>query len=340
MNKPWLSVIIPTYNRAKKVLKAVESVLSQTYPNIQLIVVDDGSDDDTKEQLEKLAGFQYVLQPHAGQAFARNTGLRYAKGELIASLDSDDYWSADFVEKCVHAMEQYKLDFVFANWYQAHKSGEWRDFLSYDPYILPFIKNPGDTWHILNDKDLRALYLKACPSPSSSLIMRKSSMVSKWNQRLHIGDDWCLYLDMILNKPCKAAFTLEMLWYKDIDGQNIYDGREWSEVVRLLLVEDTFEVMNGYHHLLTKRELSILENRYINGLVELAKHKVLRERDVTTAASLMRQSFSVDLFVTLAAVPKIIFSGLRNHLELFARKMKQQCTENRLTYLWKRHITG
>ncbi|RQP15178.1 MAG: hypothetical protein EAS52_16040, partial [Parapedobacter sp.] len=85
---------------------------------------------------------------------------------------------------------------------------------------------------------------------------------------------------------------------------------------------------------------SILENRYINGLVELAKHKVLRERDVTTAASLMRQSFSVDLFVTLAAVPKIIFSGLRNHLELFARKMKQQCTENRLTYLWKRHITG
>lgn len=333
MNKPLVSVIIPTYNRSKRVLKAIESVLSQTYAYIQLIVVDDGSDDDTRERLANLVGFQYVLQPHAGQAVARNTGLQYATGELIASLDSDDYWSADFVEKCVQAMQRYELDFVFANWHQAHKSGEWRDFLSYDPYILPFIKNPQDSWHVLNNKDLRALYLKACPSPSSSLIMRKASMVSNWNQRLNIGDDWCLYLNMILSKPCKAAFTLEMLWHKDIDGQNIYDGREWSEVVRLLLVEDTREVMNGFGHLLTRQELSVLENRYINGLVELAKHKVLRERNLSAASSLLRQSFNIDVTETLIAIPKIIFSGFRNHLELIARRMKQQRMENKLKYL-------
>lgn len=340
MSKPLVSVIIPTYNRSNKVLKAIESVLSQTYAHIQLIVVDDGSEDDTRARLENLDGFQYVLQPHAGQAVARNTGLQYATGELIASLDSDDYWSAEFVEKCVQAMQRYELDFVFANWHQAHKSGEWRDFLSYDPYILPFIKNPGDAWHLLDDNDLRALYLKACPSPSSSLIMRKSSMVSDWNQRLNIGDDWCLYLDMILNKPCKAAFTLEMLWNKDIDGQNIYDGREWSEVVRLLLVEDTREVINGFGHLLTRQELSILESRYINGLVELAKHNVLRERDLRAASSLLRQSFKMDVKETLIAIPRIISSGFRNHVELFAHKMKQQRMENKLTRLWKRHIIG
>lgn len=340
MNKPLVSVIIPTYNRSKKVLKAIESVLSQTYAHIQLIVVDDGSDDDTRERLEDLPGFQYVLQPHAGQAVARNTGLQYATGELIASLDSDDYWSADFVEKCVQAIQRYELDFAFANWYQAHKSGEWKDFLSSDPYILPFIKNSEDSWYTLDHNDLRALYLKACPSPSSSLIMRKSSMVSTWNQRLNIGDDWCLYLNMILNKPCKAAFTLEMLWHKDIDGQNIYDGREWSEVVRLLLVEDTREVMNRFGHLLTRQELSVLENRYINGLVELAKHKALRERNLNAASSLLRQSFDMDVTETLIAIPKIIFSGFRNHLELLVSRIKQQSMEDKLKYLWKRHITG
>lgn len=330
MNKPLVSVIIPTYNRSKRVLKAIESVLSQTYPRIQLIVVDDGSDDDTKERLENLMGFQYILQPHAGQAVARNTGLQYATGELIVSLDSDDYWTADFVEKCVQAIERYELDFVFANWHQAHKSGEWRDFLSVDPYITPFIKDTTQTWHILNDSDLRALYLEACPSPSSSLIMRKSSMVSQWNQHLNIGDDWCLYLDMILNKSCKAAFTFEMLWYKDIDGQNIYDGREWSEVVRLLLVEDTFEVINKYRHLLTRHELSILENRYINGLVELAKHEVLRERNLSAASSLLRQSFKIDISATLIAIPKIIFNGFRNHLDPLVKKMKHWCNFSRL----------
>ena len=330
MNKPLVSVIIPTYNRSNRVLAAIESVLSQTYSNIQLIVVDDGSDDDTKERLEHLAGFQYVLQPHAGQAAARNTGLQYVRGELIASLDSDDYWTVDFVEKCVQAIERYELDFVFANWHQAHKSGEWRDFLSFDPYITPFVKDTSQTWHILNDSDLRALYLKACPSPSSSLIMRKSSMVSQWNQHLNIGDDWCLYLDMIINKSCKAAFTFEMLWYKDIDGQNIYDGREWSEVVRLLLVEDTFEVMNKYRHLLTRHELSILQNRYINGLVELAKHKMLRERNLSAANSLLCQSFNIGLSATLIAIPKVIFRGFRNHFDLIAKKIKHWCNFSRL----------
>jgi len=96
MNTPKVSVIIPTYNRAQMVEKAIDSVLSQTYPNIELIVVDDGSTDATREVLETYGNrIVAVYQTNGGAGKARNTGLGIASGEFIAFLDSDDYYLPD-----------------------------------------------------------------------------------------------------------------------------------------------------------------------------------------------------------------------------------------------------
>lgn len=96
MNTPKVSVIIPTYNRAGMVEKAIDSVFSQTYPNIELIVVDDGSTDGTREILETYGDrIIAVYQPNGGAGKARNAGLRLATGEFIAFLDSDDYYLPD-----------------------------------------------------------------------------------------------------------------------------------------------------------------------------------------------------------------------------------------------------
>lgn len=85
-NKPLVSVIIPTYNRAGKLPVAINSLLNQTYLNVQPIIVDDGSEDNTAELIKKYPQIEYVLQEHAGQAAARNNGLRHAKGTIIASF--------------------------------------------------------------------------------------------------------------------------------------------------------------------------------------------------------------------------------------------------------------
>jgi glycosyltransferase involved in cell wall biosynthesis len=92
--KPELvSTIIPTYNRAVECKRAVESVLSQTHENVEVIVVDDGSEDNTREIVCYLdARVKYVWQPNAGVSAARNTGLKEAKGDYVAFLDSDDIW--------------------------------------------------------------------------------------------------------------------------------------------------------------------------------------------------------------------------------------------------------
>jgi glycosyltransferase involved in cell wall biosynthesis len=91
--KPKVSVIIPVYNSPDYVGQAVESVLSQTYRDCEIIVVDDGSTDNTRTALEPyLDHIQYVYQDNQGSAAARNRGIRQAKGELIAFLDADDFF--------------------------------------------------------------------------------------------------------------------------------------------------------------------------------------------------------------------------------------------------------
>lgn len=89
-----VSVVIPTYNRSAICKVAVESVLSQTYGNLEVIVVDDGSGDDTREVMEGIPDgrVRYHRQENAGVSAARNTGMALARGEYIGLLDSDDAW--------------------------------------------------------------------------------------------------------------------------------------------------------------------------------------------------------------------------------------------------------
>lgn len=88
-----ISIIIPTYNRAEYIRKAIESVLAQTYKDYEIIIVDDGSTDNTREILEPyMDHIRYIYRENAGVSVARNSGIKAAKGEWIAFLDSDDRW--------------------------------------------------------------------------------------------------------------------------------------------------------------------------------------------------------------------------------------------------------
>jgi glycosyltransferase involved in cell wall biosynthesis len=98
--EPGLSVVIPTYNRADLLGEAIDSVLAQDWPELELIVVDDGSTDETPEVL---AGYgdrlRVIRQENAGESAARNTGILEARREFVALLDSDDYWLPGKLER-------------------------------------------------------------------------------------------------------------------------------------------------------------------------------------------------------------------------------------------------
>lgn len=106
MTSPLVSVIIPTYNRAHYIAASIQSALDQTYPHLEVIVIDDGSTDNTAEILTRFDDRVHCIkQVNQGVAAARNTGLAQVQGQYIAFLDSDDLWLPDKLEKQIAALE-------------------------------------------------------------------------------------------------------------------------------------------------------------------------------------------------------------------------------------------
>lgn len=102
---PTVSVIIPTYNRGSLVTAAIDSVLNQTFTPFEIIVVDDGSIDDTRERLQHYGDkIHYIYQSNRGASAAQNAGLRTARGEWIAILASDDLWHPAKLERQLQAL--------------------------------------------------------------------------------------------------------------------------------------------------------------------------------------------------------------------------------------------
>ena len=105
-DSPKVSVIVPTYNRANRLEGTLRSILSQTYQDFELIVVDDGSTDNTSKVIESFPSAQYLpMKKNSGVSKARNIGLACAKGEFICFLDSDDLWKEKKLEIQIHWME-------------------------------------------------------------------------------------------------------------------------------------------------------------------------------------------------------------------------------------------
>lgn len=321
---PLVSIIIPTFNRADKLPDAIESALNQTYKNIQVIVVDDGSTDNTVEVIKKYPQVEYHYKKNGGQASARNEGLKNAKGPILASLDSDDIWYPDYLQKSVEKLESEQLDFVFANWDQDVKVGESWDFLTNDPFLKPYHARIENHWSNLNSVELRSLFLKACPSPSSAVLIRKSSIVSGWDENISIGDDWCMYLEMILTKDCKAAYTLDRLWRKRVDDINVFDGRKWSEILEFLYIADLKIKMDKFKQLLQPDELQVLQRRYMASLVELSKHNLIREFNIPHSVRLLKQSLAIDIPFTLKTIPNVMMKGLGGKVKTLTEKFNKK----------------
>ncbi|GAX92001.1 glycosyltransferase family 2 protein [Effusibacillus lacus] len=115
---PKVSVIIPTYNRGSFVIHAIESVLAQTFKDYEIIVVDDGSADNTRELVKKYGDkVRYIHQKNQGPSAARNTGIRHAKGKYIAFCDSDDRFLPDKLQKQMDYIKRHPDCRFLYTWY-------------------------------------------------------------------------------------------------------------------------------------------------------------------------------------------------------------------------------
>ncbi|WP_034045565.1 glycosyltransferase family 2 protein [Wocania ichthyoenteri] len=311
-NPPLVSVIIPTYNRVNIVGNAIKSILDQTYKNIEIIVVDDGSTDNTKALIDSFPMVKYLVKQNGGQASARNIGLKHAKGKYIASLDSDDLWEATFLTKMVEALEEHGLDFAFANWRQQNNNGNYSDFLSEYIYLSSHFPKKKNSWVHLSYKDLRKVYLTGCPSPSSSLLINSSLIKSGWNEKMNIADDWYLLLDIVLTKEAKVAFTTEKLWKKHVVSDNVFDGRDRLEVLKLLYVKDMSAMLKEFKYFLNTDEINTLQKKYVLDVMLTAKEVWTKEKSVKNALFYIFKAFIEHPIFSLQIILMISFGKIKS----------------------------
>jgi glycosyltransferase involved in cell wall biosynthesis len=120
MDKNLVSVVIPTYNTSNFLIKAIQSVINQTYKNWELIIVDDGSTDQTRQIVEEFqkkdSRIKYFFQNNKGQGAARNLGIKNASGNYIAFLDSDDEFFENKLERVISHFEKDKnIGFIYTD---------------------------------------------------------------------------------------------------------------------------------------------------------------------------------------------------------------------------------
>lgn len=133
-----VSIITPTFNSANFIAATIQSVQNQTYKNWEMIVVDDGSTDNTEEiilsLIEKDTRIQfYKLNQNSGPAVARNTGIEKAKAKYLTFIDADDIWFSGFIENSIKTIEETKIPFVFSSYKRANENLEF----VYSDFIVP-----------------------------------------------------------------------------------------------------------------------------------------------------------------------------------------------------------
>ena len=186
---PLISVIMPAYNRAALIGGAVDSVLAQTWPNVELIVVDDGSSDNTVQVLEQYTDrITLIRQENAGPSAARNKGLAAANGEYIAFLDSDDYWYPETLATlAAYLLDHPNVDMVCGGW----------DYIDEQGQVIQESVNPK-----VHETDIRVDFFGALVLgnlfPIHSLLLRQHCFdrAGFFDPELHAMEDWDLWLRM------------------------------------------------------------------------------------------------------------------------------------------------
>lgn len=240
MSELSVSVIIPTFNHDRFIGDCLESVLQQSRPAHEVMVVDDGSTDTTPDIV---AGFgkrvRYHRQENQGQAVARAWGFQNTSGELVSLLDSDDYWAPNYLAATVPQFARPEIGLAFTNHDRVQADGsvfKADAFREERRWIEAYIdaSNPSP-WTQLNPTRTRSLYLDRFPHGGSGAIFRRANAHHTPDRRLRRGDDYLFFMDLVLTSHCEVAFTTEVLWHLRTHDSNI---RQLGHNFGLLLSSD------------------------------------------------------------------------------------------------------
>lgn len=300
-----ISVIMPCYNAATFVEEAVACVMNQSYADVELVVVDDGSTDGSVEILQRLAE-QYaprlllLHQYRLGQYPARNLGLNHAQGARVAFLDADDYWTLDILEKLASAMDAGDADLAYCGWQNVGEGG---------PGTKPYV--PPD----YNRMDTVAEFLRSCPWPIHAALVKREAIdaVKGFSERCLAAMDYDLWLRLYA-LPLKIVQVPEVMAFYRWHDMGQVSKTKWKQVLASLQVRQEFVAQHPelVAHLpdAKVRELS-------DGYLMSEAYRAYWQRNLFDAQKLFRRALVMNLwkaadlkYLLPALLPKFLFQWL------------------------------
>ncbi|MBL1265000.1 glycosyltransferase family 2 protein [Methylomicrobium sp. RS1] len=207
-----ISAIIPAYNSAEFIADAVRSILMQTHPVLEIIVVDDGSTDATAEIVVNLPGpIKYIKQQNQGPSAARNTGIKAAGGDWIAFLDADDQWTTDKIEKQINLLKTYPSLALIA--------GDMTEIDHEDRIITQSVlakHNLLEKFQHLNGKAIPNALSELVTKnfiPTGTVLVNKTTLIEAglFNQTIRFGEDLELWARIATKYPISCIPEILML---------------------------------------------------------------------------------------------------------------------------------
>lgn len=269
---------MPCYNASDFVEEAVNCVMNQTYPDVELIVVDDGSTDGSANVLQGLAvryapRIRLLFQDRQGPYPARNLALEHAQGGYVAFLDADDYWTPDALEKLASAMESYQADIAYCGWQNVGVGAPGTD-----PYIPPDY----------SQMDTAAEFLRSCPWPIHAALVRREAIdaIKGFSERRFSAMDYDLWLRLYAHTQ-KIVRVPEVMAFYRWHNQGQISKTKWKQVLDALQVRRDFVA----HH--PERVAHLPKDKVIelsDGFLLREAYRAYWQRNLTDAQKLFRRA--------------------------------------------------
>lgn len=305
---------MPCYNAARYVSEAVASVFAQTYLEVELIVVDDGSTDASVEILQTMAmehapNMTVLFQDRMGPYAARNLALAHAKGDFVAFLDADDYWRKDFVEKLLAALQDSGADVAYCGWQDLAQQSVDRE-----PYIPPGYE----------ESDMALAFLEGCPWPIHAALIRRTVVdaVRGFSERLNTSMDYDFWLHILAHTQKMVLVPEVLAFYRWHGGQ--ISKEKWREVSNTVQVRKDF--IHRYPTLVAQIPTARLRE-LTDGTLLREAYRAYWKRDLITAQTLFRKAFvrriwkGGDLkYILPSLMPRPLFRLLVESVDRFREK--------------------
>jgi len=276
MDKPLVSVIMPAYNAALYISEAIESVINQTFRNWELIIVNDGSTDATKEIIlgfeKKDRRIKCLFQENGKQGKARNLGIAHSIGKYIAFLDADDLWVENKLAIQVnYLIANTEIDLIFSQGYSLNQGNP----INFDVMVKPI-------WNI-NDLPL---FIEKNQIPILSVMVKKTCLidVDNFSEDLNIQnvEDYHLWLKFLYNNNTFCSINNRLFYYRIHRNQSTFNNNIATPLISLFeLVYHSYENHDQGKYIAKRIKWFLFNEVAFDSTFELLK-KIFIRRSITS----------------------------------------------------------